>query len=67
MFQINLRIKLLRVIIDVDAVSPCGVGGILTPQTIPKIKSKIVCGAANNQLGGKSNVDLIYKKFILFI
>ncbi|KAF0432779.1 NADP-binding protein [Gigaspora margarita] len=35
---------------DVDAVSPCGIGGILNDETIPKIKAKIVCGAANNQL-----------------
>jgi len=41
------------IIIDVDAVSPCGIGNVLTPQTIPNIKAKIVCGAANNQLGGK--------------
>ncbi|KAF0432780.1 NADP-binding protein [Gigaspora margarita] len=37
---------------DVDAVSPCGIGGILNDETIPKIKAKIVCGAANNQLQG---------------
>jgi glutamate dehydrogenase/leucine dehydrogenase len=38
---------------DVDAVSPCATGGILNSTTIPKIKAKIVCGAANNQLLGE--------------
>lgn len=33
-----------------DAISPCAVGGILNDDTIPKIKAKIICGAANNQL-----------------
>ncbi|KAJ3102454.1 hypothetical protein HDU96_009633 [Phlyctochytrium bullatum] len=35
---------------DVDAVSPCATGAVLNNDTIPKIKAKIVCGAANNQL-----------------
>ncbi|CAG8478423.1 10071_t:CDS:10 [Diversispora eburnea] len=35
---------------DVDAIVPCATGGILNPMTIPKIKTKIICGAANNQL-----------------
>jgi glutamate dehydrogenase/leucine dehydrogenase len=34
----------------VDAVCPCATGGILNSTTIPSIQSKIVCGAANNQL-----------------
>eukprot|EP00510_Aplanochytrium_minuta_P002566 CAMPEP_0184008458 /NCGR_PEP_ID=MMETSP0954-20121128/1987_1 /TAXON_ID=627963 /ORGANISM="Aplanochytrium sp, Strain PBS07" /LENGTH=431 /DNA_ID=CAMNT_0026287575 /DNA_START=57 /DNA_END=1349 /DNA_ORIENTATION=- len=35
---------------DVDIVSPCAYGGVLNEITVPKIKAKIVCGAANNQL-----------------
>mmetsp|Transcript_4415 Transcript_4415/g.5091 ORF Transcript_4415/g.5091 Transcript_4415/m.5091 type:complete len:221 (+) Transcript_4415:3-665(+) len=35
---------------DVDIVSPCAYGGILNETTVPRIKAKIVCGAANNQL-----------------
>jgi glutamate dehydrogenase/leucine dehydrogenase len=34
----------------VDIVSPCATGGVLGPDTIPRIRAKIVCGAANNQL-----------------
>lgn len=33
-----------------DIVAPCATGAILNPQTIPHIKAKIICGAANNQL-----------------
>jgi leucine dehydrogenase len=39
--------------LDVDAIVLCGVGGVLNPNTIPHIKAKIICGAANNQLGGE--------------
>lgn len=33
-----------------DIVAPCALGAIINPQTIPQIKAKVVCGAANNQL-----------------
>ncbi|RIA96894.1 hypothetical protein C1645_732868 [Glomus cerebriforme] len=53
---------------DVDAVSPCGVGNILTPQTIPNIKTKIVCGAANNQLGDPTKDDkLLAERGITYV
>ncbi len=33
-----------------DVLAPCATGGVLGPETIPRIRAKIVCGAANNQL-----------------
>jgi len=33
-----------------DILAPNALGGILNPDTIPKIRARIVCGAANNQL-----------------
>ena len=35
---------------DVDVFSPCAVGGVLNTDTIPRIKARIVCGSAINQL-----------------
>jgi leucine dehydrogenase len=35
---------------DVDVLAPCALGNVLTSTTIPKIKAKIIAGAANNQL-----------------
>jgi glutamate dehydrogenase/leucine dehydrogenase len=35
---------------DCDIFSPNATGAILNPQTIPMLKAKIICGAANNQL-----------------
>ena len=35
---------------DVDVVSPCALGAILTEDSIPKIRAAIVAGGANNQL-----------------
>jgi len=33
-----------------DVLAPCATGGILHPETIPGIRARVVCGAANNQL-----------------
>lgn len=35
---------------DVDVVAPNATGATLDPKTIPTIRAKVVCGAANNQL-----------------
>ncbi|TXS92158.1 Glu/Leu/Phe/Val dehydrogenase [Parahaliea maris] len=35
---------------EVDIVAPCAMGAILNEQSIPTLRSGIVCGAANNQL-----------------
>ena len=33
-----------------DILAPNALGNVLTPATIPTIKAKIVCGAANSQV-----------------
>jgi glutamate dehydrogenase/leucine dehydrogenase len=40
---------------DVDIVAPCALGGSLNADTIPQIKARVVCGAANNQLGNEAD------------
>ena len=35
---------------DVDVLAPCALGNILTSTTIPRIRAKVIAGAANNQL-----------------
>lgn len=36
--------------LDVDVVSPCALGAVLTADSIPRIRARIVAGGANNQL-----------------
>ncbi|CAG8481591.1 5790_t:CDS:10 [Paraglomus brasilianum] len=53
---------------DVDALAPCAVGGILNPQTIPNIKAKVICGAANNQLNDLTSDDkLLAERGIIYV
>jgi leucine dehydrogenase len=35
---------------DVDVYSPCALGGTVNEKTLPRIRAKVICGAANNQL-----------------
>lgn len=53
---------------DCDIIAPCATGAILNSETIPKIKAKVVCGAANNQLADPIADDkLIYQSNILYV
>jgi valine dehydrogenase (NAD+) len=35
---------------DLDVYAPCALGGSLNDETVPVLRAKVVCGAANNQL-----------------
>jgi len=50
-----------------DILSPNALGNILTQRTIPMIKSKIICGAANNQLGKLADNKLIMERGITYV
>ena len=53
---------------ECDIFSPCAVGGILNPHTIPIIKARIICGSANNQLDNSVRDDTaLFKKGIVYI
>lgn len=36
--------------VDADVYAPCALGGTVNPDTIPKMRCKIIAGSANNQL-----------------
>lgn len=53
---------------DCDIFAPCATGAILNPNTIPGIKAKIVCGAANNQLEDEIRDDrALFERGILYV
>ena len=51
---------------DVDVFCPCALGAILNSETIPRLKSSIVAGAANNQLASPDHDALLSEKGILY-
>ena len=53
---------------DCDIFSPNATGAILNSQTIPMLKTKIVCGAANNQLEDMHrDGKLLHDKGIIYV
>ncbi|MEN8194373.1 MAG: Glu/Leu/Phe/Val dehydrogenase dimerization domain-containing protein, partial [Bacteroidota bacterium] len=53
---------------ECDILAPCATGGILNKNTIPNIKAKIICGAANNQLEDPQTDDeKLFKRDIIYV
>ena len=52
--------------VDADVYSPCALGGTVNEQTLPRLKAKIICGAANNQLANDAIGEAVEKKGILY-
>jgi leucine dehydrogenase len=51
---------------DVDIFAPCALGGMLSADTIPLLKAKIVAGAANNQLATAEDGERLVERGILY-
>ncbi|MCA1824191.1 MAG: valine dehydrogenase [Frankia sp.] len=51
---------------ECDVYAPCAVGGVLSPETIPALRCRIVAGAANNPLSAPSDAQLLRAADILY-
>ncbi len=51
---------------DVDVLAPCALGNILSTATIPKLKAKVIAGAANNQLSTAEDGERLAQRGILY-
>ncbi len=49
-----------------DIFCPCAIGGVVNPNTLSKIQSRIIIGGANNQLSGEECYELLRDKRILY-
>lgn len=52
--------------IDCDVFSPCAMGAVINDQSILKLKAKVVCGGANNQLAEARHGDQLKELGILY-
>lgn len=53
--------------LDIDIYAPCALGATVNDDTLSKLKCKIICGAANNQLADeKIHGEAVVKKGILY-
>lgn len=53
--------------LDIDIYAPCALGATVNDETISRLKCKVICGAANNQLADeKKHGELVMSKGILY-
>ena len=52
---------------DVDVFVPCALGGVLDERSVPTLKAKLVCGAANNQLSSPAVADMLFDRGIAYV
>ena len=51
---------------DADILAPCALGNVLNSETIPRIRAKVVAGAANNQLATADDGRRLTERGILY-
>jgi leucine dehydrogenase len=52
--------------VDADVFAPCALGGAVSLDTLPRIRAKIIAGAANNQLAGPEAGRELFNRGILY-
>ncbi len=52
--------------VDCDIFAPCALGGVINPETIPRIKARIVAGGANNQLLTEADGEELHRRGVLY-
>ncbi len=53
--------------VECDVFAPCALGAVLNPETIPRLRCRIVAGAANNQLADEERDGrALYERGILY-
>jgi len=53
--------------VECDVLAPCALGAVLDERTIPGIRARIVCGAANNQLARPDDGRMLADRGILYV
>jgi leucine dehydrogenase len=51
---------------EADILAPCALGGVINHATVGKLRAKLVCGAANNQLAESADGDRLADRNILY-
>ncbi|WP_447763232.1 Leu/Phe/Val dehydrogenase [Sphingopyxis panaciterrae] len=52
--------------VNADIFAPCALGGALTPRSVARLKARLVCGGANNQLASPEVAGLLVERGITY-
>jgi leucine dehydrogenase len=53
--------------VECDVLAPCALGGVLHDISIPRLRTRVVAGVANNVLAAPSHADRLGERDILFV
>lgn len=53
--------------VEAEVFAPCAMGAILDDETIPRLRARVVAGAANNQLAADRHGDLLKARGIVYL
>lgn len=51
---------------ECDVLAPCALGGMIDHETAPRLRCKVIAGAANNQLADDSIAEMLHRRGILW-
>lgn len=51
---------------DVDVFAPCALGAVINDDTLPRLRAKVIAGAANNQLAEDRHGEELMRREILY-
>lgn len=49
-----------------DVFAPCALGGAINTDTVPRLRCRVICGAANNQIADPAAVQAVQARGILY-
>jgi len=52
--------------VDADVFAPCALGGAVSLDTLPRIRARVIAGAANNQLASPEAGRELFRRGILY-
>ncbi len=52
--------------LDVDVFAPCAIGAIINDQTLPRLRARVIAGAANNQLAEPRHGEELMQRGTLY-
>ena len=66
--QLGARVVVPEEILETecDVLAPCALGGVISAETLPRIRARIVCGSANNILAAPEAGDELARRGILY-
>jgi valine dehydrogenase (NAD+) len=53
--------------LDVDILAPCAMGGVLNDDTVDRIKARVICGGANNQVVHADIADTLMHRGVTLV